>query len=92
MFGCKYLNFSRSNSDMELITRKVISKLEGENPSREVLAEYADPDSPKYEQMVEMIRQELHFTTLKYNRLDDLIASTGLPAEKLCTYCWTGKE
>ena len=92
MFGCKYLNFSRSNSDMELITRKVIAKLEGENPSREVLSEYADPDSPKYQKMVEMIREELHFTTLQYNRLDDLIESTGLPADKLCTYCWTGKE
>ncbi len=92
MFGCKYLNFSRSKSDMELITRKVIAKLEGENPSREILAEYADPDSKKYHDMVEMIRQELHFTTLKYNRLDDLIAATGLPEEKLCTYCWTGRE
>lgn len=92
MFACKYLNFSRSNSDMELITRKVIAKLEGENPSREVLYEYADPDSPKYQAMVEMIRKELHFTTLKYNRLDDLIEATGLPAEKLCTYCWNGKE
>ena len=92
LFGCKYLNFSRSGSDMELITRKVIAKLEGENPSREVLSEYADPDSPKYHEMVEMIRKELHFTTLKYNRLDDLVAATGLPEEKLCTYCWTGKE
>ena len=92
LFSCKYLNFSRSGSDMELITRKVIAKLEGEDPSREVLAQYADPDSDKYKAMVEMIRKELHFTTLQYNRIDDLIAATGLPAEKLCTYCWTGKE
>ena len=92
LFTCKYLNFSRSNSDMELITRKVIAKLEGENPPLEVLYEYADPDSEKYQKMVEIIRQELHFTTLKYNRLDDLIEATGLPAEKLCTYCWSGRE
>ena len=92
LFSCKYLNFSRSSSDMELITRKVIAKLEGENPSREVLAQYADPDSDKYQAMVEMIRKELHFTTLAYTRIDDLIEATGLPAEKLCTYCWNGKE
>ena len=77
---------------MELITRKVIAKLEGENPPLEVLYEYADPDSEKYQKMVEIIREELHFTTLKYNRLDDLIEATGLPAEKLCTYCWSGRE
>ena len=92
LFTGKYLNFSRSNSDMELITRKVIAKLEGENPPLEVLYEYADPDSEKYQKMVEIIRQELHFTTLKYNRLDDLIEATGLPAEKLCTYGWSGRE
>ena len=92
MFGCKFVNFSRSNSDMELITRRVIVKIEGENPSLEVLKEYADPDSARYQKMVEMIGKELHFTTLRYNRLDDMVKATGLPREKLCTYCWNGEE
>ena len=77
---------------MELITRRVIVKIEGENPSLEVLKEYADPDSARYQKMVEMIGKELHFTTLRYNRLDDMVKATGLPREKLCTYCWNGEE
>jgi len=92
LFGCKYLNFSRSNSPMELIARRTIVDLEGGEPSAEVLAEYANPDSEKYANMVEAIRKELNFTSLKYLRLDDMLESTGLPADKLCTYCWTGKE
>lgn len=92
MYSCKYLNFSRSNSDMDLITRRMIAKLEGDNPSEEVLAEYADPDSERYKKMVDMICEEMKFTSLRYHRLDDMIEATGLPAEKLCTYCWNGKE
>jgi amidophosphoribosyltransferase len=56
------------------------------------LSRYADPDSPQYAQMVDEIRRELKFTTLKYHRLDDMIASTGMSPCKFCTYCWTGKE
>mgnify|MGYP003293136483 FL=1 len=92
LFNCKYLNFSRSTSENELITRRVIVELEGENPSREVLEEYANPDSERYQKMVEKIGEKLHFTSLRYHRLDDMIEATGLPAEKLCTYCWNGKE
>ena len=92
LFGCKYINFSRSNSEMELITRRVITELEGCDPQREVLYEYADPDSEKYKNMVEKIREKLHFTSLAYLRLDDMLESTGLDKEKLCTYCWNGKE
>ncbi len=92
VFGCKYLNFSRSTSEMELIARRVIYRLEGGEPSKETLDEYTHPDSPKYAKMVEEICKELHFTSLAFNRLDDMIASTGLPEEKLCTYCWNGKE
>ncbi len=93
LYGCKYLNFSRSSSEMDLITRRVIAKLEGtENVSDEVLQQYTDPESPKYDQMVEEIRKELNFTTLRYNRLDDMLAAVGLPEENLCTYCWNGKE
>ncbi len=92
LYGCKYLNFSRSSSEMDLIARRVIEKLEGGQVTEEVLKEYADPESEKYEQMLEEIRKQLNFTSLRYNRLDDMIEATGLPAEKLCTYCWNGKE
>lgn len=92
MFGCKYINFSRSTSEMELIARRVINELEGENPPKEILEQYADPDSEKYKIMVEKIREKLHFTTLNYLRLDDMLDSVGIGKEKLCTYCWNGKE
>lgn len=90
MFACRYLNFSRSTSIMDLISRRKIALLEGD--AEKNLEKYTDPDTPEYAAMVEEIRKELKFTSLKYTRLDDLVASTGLPAEKLCTYCWTGKE
>ena len=93
MFGCKYLGFSRSGSEMELITRKVICELEGTNDvSKEILCQYADPDSEKYQNMVNKICEKLHFTSLKYHRLDDMIESVGIDTDKLCTYCWNGKE
>lgn len=91
MFGCKYLNFSRSTSEMDLITRRVIRKFEGENDIH-VLDQYCDPDSPKYEAMVEEIRKELNFTSLRYHRLDDMIEAIGIEPCKLCTYCFDGKE
>lgn len=92
MFGCKYLNFSRSNSDLDLITRRTIREREGDNVPEEVLLDYADPDSQNYKEMVEEIRKQLNFTTLQYHRLDDLVESIGLSPCKLCTYCWSGKE
>ena len=92
LFGCKYINFSRSNSDMELIARRVIREFEGDDVSREVLAEYADPDSERYAKMLDRICEQLGFTSLRYNRLDDMIDAVGLPREKLCTYCWDGRE
>ena len=92
IFGCKYLNFARSSSEMELITRRVIIELEDKIPDRETLMAYTDPDSEKYKAMVEKIRQKLNFTSLAYLRLDDMLASTGVDPEKLCTYCWSGKE
>ena len=91
MFGCKYLNFSRSSSDLDLIARRVILKREGEHAD-EMLADYANPDSQNYQEMVEDIRKELNFTTLRYHRLDDMIKSIGISPCKLCTYCWNGKE
>lgn len=93
VYGCKYLNFSRSSSEMDLITRRVIARLEGsETVSDEVLQQYTDPESPKYDEMIEEIRKELNFTTLRYNRLDDMLDAVGIPKENLCTYCWNGKE
>ncbi len=91
MFGCKYLNFSRSTSELDLIARRMIVRLEGD-AADEKLPLYCDPDTPEYANMVEEIRKELQFTSLKYQRLDDMIEATGLPACKFCTYCWTGKE
>ena len=93
VYGCKYLNFSRSSSEMDLITRRVIARLEGtEDVSDEVLQQYTDPESPKYDTMVEEIRKELDFTSLRYNRLDDMLEAVGIPKENLCTYCWDGRE
>ena len=77
---------------MDLITRRVIAKREGENVSDKVLADYADPNSTNYKEMLEEIRKELNFTSLKFHRLDDLKASIGISPCKLCTYCWDGKE
>lgn len=92
MFGCKYLNFSRSSSELDLITRRVIQELEGEDVSFEVLQEYANPDSDKYKKMCENIRKRSRFTSLRYHRLDDMVEAIGLDKSKLCTYCWNGKE
>lgn len=90
-FACPYLNFSRSTSDLDLITRRIIREREGDNVSKETLSDYADPDSTNYSEMVEEIRKRLNFTTLRYHRLDDLTESIGLEPCKLCTYCWNGK-
>ena len=91
-YGCKYLNFSRSTSEMELITRRVINKLEGGEPDEETLKEYINPDSEKYANMLEEIRKELNFTSLRYHRLDDMLNCFDIDSDKLCTYCWDGRE
>ena len=93
LYGCKFLNFSRSTSDMELIARRVIAKLEGtEDVSEETLAKYADPDSQEYQNMVDEICRQQGFTSLRYNRLDDMLDAVGIDHDKMCTYCWDGKE
>ncbi len=91
LYGCKYLNFSRSSSEMDLITRRVILEKEGQITD-ELLEEYSNPDSAKYKEMVDEICKKLGFTSLQYARLDDIIAAIGLEPCKLCTYCWNGKE
>ncbi|OGD18369.1 MAG: amidophosphoribosyltransferase [Candidatus Aminicenantes bacterium RBG_16_63_14] len=87
-FGCKYLNFSRSRSELDLAARKAIGALEG--PDAINIEEYAKAGSEKYEAMVGWIAQTLGLTTLRYQRLEDLVAAIGLPKEKLCTFCWDG--
>lgn len=90
LFGCPYLNFSRSKSEMDLITRRIIADREGDNVSEEVLADYANPDSANYKEMLEEIGRQLNFTTLHYHRLDDLTTSIGLSPCKMCTHCFDG--
>ncbi|MEG0156910.1 MAG: amidophosphoribosyltransferase [Anaerovoracaceae bacterium] len=107
MFGCKFLNFSRSVSDMELITRRCIMELEGfdqdasANPKelgaeqvipREILEEYADAKTEKHQNMVNLIREKLNFDSLKFQELDELLNAIEVDKCKLCTYCWNGKE
>ncbi|HBA85670.1 MAG TPA: amidophosphoribosyltransferase [Verrucomicrobia bacterium] len=90
MYGCKYLNFSRSRSIMDLATRKAIKELEGRQD--EHLEDYAKEGTVRHQAMIDLIRRQLGLTTLQYQTLGDLVEAIGLPEEKLCTYCWSGKE
>lgn len=92
LYGCRYLNFSRSNSQMELITRRVIEELEGGKVDEEVIQQYIDPDSKKYQRMVVAIGKKLGFTSLRFQRLDDMLDAVGIDHDLLCTYCWNGQE
>ena len=92
LFGCKYINFSRSTSEMELITRRIILEEEGAEVERSVLEDYANPDHDRYHKMVDEIGKKLNFTSLRYQRLDDMIDALGIDRDKLCTYCWNGRE
>ena len=87
-YGCKYLNFSRSRSEMDLAARRAIAALEGPEPGD--LRDYVRSGSEKYEAMVEWISRTLSLTSLRYQSLEDLIAAIGLPKDKLCTFCWDG--
>lgn len=91
LFGCKYLNFSRSSSEMDLITRRVLKEIEQEGRKID-LKKYVDPDTGEYNEMVARIGKQLNFTSLRFHRLDDMIESVGIDKEKLCTYCWDGRE
>ncbi len=90
VFGCKYLNFSRSRSPLDLAGRRAVKELEGQGDAH--LDQYSKPGSAKYCAMIERIRARLQLTTLQYQKLDDLVEAIGLPKEKLCTYCWDGAE
>ena len=91
LFGCKYLNFSRSTSDRDLITHTVIQELEGEEGFRH-LEEYIDAHSERYGRMVDGICKKLRVTSLKYQTLEGMLASIGIDPDAVCTYCWTGRE
>ncbi|RHP35707.1 amidophosphoribosyltransferase [Lachnotalea sp. AF33-28] len=91
LYGCKFLNFSRSKSELDLITRRIIQEKEGDH-AEDVLEEYADPCSKRYAELLEEIRRQQNFTTLRFHRLDDLVESIGISPCKLCTYCFNGKE
>ncbi|MGI6108274.1 MAG: amidophosphoribosyltransferase [Eubacteriaceae bacterium] len=93
MYACKYLNFSRSTSEYDLITRRVIRELEdSDNVPEDVIAEYADASTDRHHKMLDRIAEELDFTSLKYHELEDLKEAVGIDPCKLCTYCWDGKE
>lgn len=93
MFGCKYLNFSRNTSHMDLMARKAIAELENVSVvSDELAKEYADENSEKYQNMVNLICKKMHFDSLKYHKLSNLVKAIGLDESKLCTYCFNGKE
>ena len=87
-YGCKFLNFSRSRSELDLAARRAIAALEG--PDFKRFEEYTESGTPKYEAMVEWVSRTLGLTTLRYQRLPDLVEAIGLPKDKLCTYCWDG--
>ena len=89
VYPCLFLNFSRSKSVYDLITRRYVRGHEGEDAN---LEKYTDPDSPDYASMVEFIREKLNLTSLAFQRIDDLIKAIGLPEDRLCTYCWTGRD
>ncbi|MBD5134235.1 MAG: amidophosphoribosyltransferase [Clostridiales bacterium] len=91
MYGCKYLNFSRSNSDMELLARSIVQELEGDE-GQEHLEEYADGTTQRGQCMLKAICEEMGFDSLDYQSLEGLLEAVGIDRDKICTYCWTGKE
>lgn len=91
LFGCKYLNFSRSTSEMDLITRRTIKRLEGSGQP-DCLPEYLDPRSDRYAAMLDSIKDQLNFTSLKYQTLSGMLDAIAIDPCKVCTYCWSGRE
>ena len=91
MYSCKYLNFSRGNSDMELLGRKIIQELEG-NQGQKHVAEYSDASTERGQCMLKAICDKMGFDSLGYQTLDGLLEAIGLDRDKVCTYCWTGEE
>ena len=90
LYGCKYLNFSRSKSELDLAARKAVRDLDGDSLVN--LEEYSDCTTERYNDMVERIRERIGMDSLQYQRIDDMVSCIGIPGEKLCTYCWSGKS
>lgn len=90
VYGCPFIGFTSSKSDMELITRRIIKKFEGD--ANKDLEKYATTDSPQYKRMVEEIRSQLGLTSLKFNTIEQLIAAIGLPKCQVCTHCFDGSS
>ena len=91
MYGCKYLNFSRNTSDMDLIARRVILELEGEEGFNHI-KEYADGSTVRGQRLRQTICEKLKFDSLDFQSLDGIVEAIGLPKCELCTYCWDGEE
>jgi amidophosphoribosyltransferase len=91
MYSCKYLNFSRATSDMELIARRIIAELEGDEGSK-YIHEYSDFTTERGKKLREVLCEKLHLKTIEFQTLDGIIKAIGLEPCKLCTYCYTGKE
>ena len=91
MYACKYLNFSRSNSDMDLLARRTVQELEGDEGQSHI-DEYADASTERGQCLLKTICQQLGFDSLGYQSLDGLLEAIGIDRDKICTYCWTGKE
>jgi amidophosphoribosyltransferase len=89
LYGCKFLNFSRSTSEQDLAARRTIKELEGDTAD---IREYVDPDGGRHQEMVGRIQKRLGLTSLKYQRVQDLADAIGLPRNKICTFCWTGED
>ena len=92
LFGCRFLNFSRSRCELDLAARRAIKKLEGREPDDEIIQPYLEYNSPKYLAMVEEIRKELNLHSLKFQKLEKLIEAIGVDPSKVCTYCWNGRD
>ena len=91
MYGCKYLNFSRSTNNLELLTRRVILELEGEEGFNHI-EEYSDSNTERGQKMRKYISDKFNFSSLEFQSLDGIVKSIGIDKCKLCTYCWNGKE
>ena len=90
VYGCPFIGFTASKTDLELITRRIIQDFEGD--ANKNLEKYATTDTPEYKRMVEAIRQEMGLTTLKFNTIEQLIEAIGLPKCKVCTHCFDGSS
>jgi amidophosphoribosyltransferase len=91
MYSCKYLNFSRATSDMELIARRVIVELEGEEGFKHI-EEYSDGSTERGRKLRETISKKMKFASLEFQTLEGVVKAIGIPEDELCTYCWNGKE